>query len=79
MNFILTRAAAIVCRFITEKALTSADITRIMHYTRELEHQAIDKVIKHARTADLIRDIAGDLSDDVINIVVKVLRWVGQA
>lgn len=79
MNTFLRWAALTLISFFTEQALDKDQIKRVKDFVVLQAGILIDTKIKHQRTADLIREIAGDLSDDLINWIIKTVLWVARA
>jgi hypothetical protein len=75
MNQLLMWAASLLISQLTEKALNPSDITRIKNFIVDLETRAINKAIKHEQAALLIREITADLSDHMVDWVIRTIRW----
>ena len=60
----------------TDSKLRAADIDRVKRLVIDLETKAISKAIKGERARALILEIASDLSEDVVDWVVKTLLYL---
>lgn len=76
MNAIINFAISWLITRYTDDALQRADVDRIKRFISSQETQAISNQIKHERTRRLISDIAEDLSDNVIDWVVRSLLYL---
>lgn len=79
MNAILKWAAAMLISIITDAALDSDSVGRVKNFIVAQANAAIDNTVKHQRAADLIKEIAGDLSDTVVDWVIRTILWVARA
>jgi len=79
MHFLLSSALAFIVHWITSVEITPAEISRIKGLVQELEGKAIDKAIKREEAAKLIKELAGNLSDQVIDWLILTLRMVNKA
>ena len=60
----------------TNSELRAADIDRVKRLIIDLETQAISKAIKGERAKALVLEIAADLSENVVDWVVKTLLYL---
>lgn len=79
MNAFLKYAAMLVIGAITNQALDKANIERVKNFIVDQANQAISNAIKHERAAALIKELAGDLSDVVVDWVIRTILWVARA
>ncbi len=79
MNAFLKWAAMMVIAAITDEALDKGRIERIKNFIVEQSGQAISNAIKHERAAALIKELAGDLSDVVVDWTIRTILWVARA
>lgn len=79
MNAFLKWAAMMVIAAITDEALDKGRIERIKNFIVEQSGQAISNAIKHERAAALIKELAGDLADVVVDWVIHTVLWVAKA
>ena len=79
MNAFLKYAAMLVIGAITDQALDKANIERVKNFIVDQANQAISNAIKHERAAALIKELAGDLSDVVVDWVIRTILWVARA
>jgi hypothetical protein len=79
MNAFLKWAAMMVIAAITDQALDKGRVERIKNFIVSQAHEAISNAIKHERAAALIKEMAADLADDVVNWVIKTIYWVAKA
>lgn len=79
MNAFLRWAAMLVIDAITDQALDKANVERIKNFIVAQADEAISNAIKHERARALISDMAEDLSDVVIDWVIRTILWVARA
>ena len=79
MHFLLTSALAFIIHCITSVEITPAEVSRIKNLVQELEGKAIDKTIKREEAAKLIKELAGSVSDQVIDWLILTLRMMNKA
>jgi len=79
MNAFLKYAAMLVIGAITDQALDKANIERVKNFIVGQANQAISNAIKHERAAALIKEMAEDLSDVVVDWVIRTILWVARA
>ncbi len=79
MTPFLRWAAMLVIGAITDQALDKANVERIKNFIVAQADEAISNAIKHERAAALIKDLAGDLSDVVVDWIVRTVLWVARA
>lgn len=72
-------AATLLIQLFTDNALDKDGIEQIKKKVRALETTWIDKAIKHQQTAELIRELSGDLSDTVIDWTIRTVLWWARA
>jgi hypothetical protein len=64
---------------ITDQALDKGRVERIKNFIVSQSNEAISNSIKHERAAALIKELAGDLSDVVVDWIVRTVLWVARA
>lgn len=79
MNPFLRWAAMLVIAAITDQALDKARVERIKNFIVQQANEAISNNIKHQRAAALIKEMAEDLSDVVVDWVIRTILWVARA
>ena len=79
MNTFLRWAALMLISYLTNQALNKDQIERIKNFIVAQADQAISNTIKHERAAALIKEIAGDLSETVVDWIVRTILWVARA
>lgn len=79
MNAFLRWAAMMVIAAITDQALDKGRVERIKNFIVGQAHQAISNTIKHERAAALIKELAGDLADEVVDVTIKIIYWIAKA
>lgn len=79
MNPFLRWAAMLVIGAITDQALDKANVERIKNFIVQQAGEAISNTVKHERAATLIKELAGDLSDVVVDWIVRTILWVARA
>lgn len=79
MNTFLRWAAMMLISAITDYALNKAQVERIKNLIVQQAGEAISNAIKHERAASLIKELAGDLSDVVVDWIVRTVLWVARA
>ena len=79
MNTFLRWAAMTLIAYFTDEALTKPQIERIKNFIVAQAGEAIDNLVKHERAAALIKDIAGDLSDTLVDWIIRTVLWVARA
>ena len=79
MNAFLKWAAMMVIAAITDEALDKDRIERIKNFIVSQANEAISNTIKHERAAALIKELAGDLSDVVVDWTIRTILWVARA
>lgn len=79
MNPFLRWAAMLVIGAITDQALDKANVERIKNFIVAQAGEAIDNTVKHERAAALIRELAGDLADTVVDWIIRTILWVARA
>jgi hypothetical protein len=79
MNAFLKWAAMLVIGAITDQALDKANVERIKNFIVGQSNEAISNAIKHQRAADLIKELAGDLADVVVDWVIHTVLWVAKS
>lgn len=79
MQFILSSTLSLLIHWITSVEVTPAEITRVKALVQELEGKAIDNMIKRAEAASLIKELAGNVSDRVIDWLILTLRLLNNA
>ncbi len=79
MNTFLRWAAMMLISAITDYALDKVQVERIKNFIVQQSGEAISNAIKHERAAALIKELAGDLSDVVVDWIVRTVLWVARA
>lgn len=79
MGEILKYAAFMLISHYTEQALDKGQVKRIRNLIVDMAGQAIDTSVKHQRAAALIKEFAEDLTDGVIDWVIKTILWTARA
>lgn len=79
MNTFLRWAALMLIAAITDQALNKENVERIKNFIVQQSGEAISNAIKHERAAALIKELAGDLSDVVVDWIVRTVLWVARA
>lgn len=79
MNAFLKWAAMTIIAAITDEALDKDRIERIKNFIVSQANEAISNTIKHERAAALIKELAGDLSDVVVDWTIRTILWVARA
>lgn len=79
MNTFLRWAALMLIAAITDQALNKENVERIKNFIVQQSGEAISNAIKHKRAAALIKELAGDLSDVVVDWIVRTVLWVARA
>lgn len=79
MNSFLRWAALALISAFTESALDKAGVERVKNFIVAQANELIDSAVKHERAAALIRDIAGDLSDTLVDWIIRSILWVARA
>lgn len=79
MNEILKYAAFALISHYTQNALDKGQVKRVRNLIVDLASQAIDTSVKHERAAILIKEFAADLTDGVIDWVIKTILWTARA
>jgi hypothetical protein len=79
MNTFLRWAAMMLISAITDYALDKVQVERIKNFIVSQSNEAISNAIKHERAAALIKELAGDLSDVVVDWIVRTVLWVARA
>ena len=79
MNTFLRWAALMLISYLTNQALNKDQIERIKNFIVAQAGEAIDNLVKHERAAALIKDIAGDLSDTLVDWIIRTVLWVARA
>lgn len=79
METFLKYAAFFIISQFTEQALDKEQVNRVRNLIIDLAGQAIDTAVKHERAAALIKDFAEDLTDNVIDYVIKTILWTARA
>ena len=79
MNTFLRWAALMLISYLTNQALNKDQIERIKNFIVSQADQAISNTIKHERAAALIKEIAGDLSDTLVDWIIRTVLWVARA
>jgi hypothetical protein len=78
MRSVLWWAASLLIGNFTEKALTRDRIDRVKNLIVELAHREIDKSIKHATAAEIIRGFVPGLADTLVDWVIRTILWVAR-
>lgn len=79
MNTFLRWAAMVLISYLTDQALDKGQIERVKNFIVAQASEAIDNTVKHERAAVLIRELAGDLADTVVDWIVRTILWVARA
>jgi hypothetical protein len=79
VNTFLRWAAMMVIAAITDQALDKGRVERVKNFIVEQANQAISNAIKHERAPALIKEMAEDLSDVVVDWVIRTILWVARA
>jgi hypothetical protein len=79
MHFILSSALSFIIHWIAHVEVTPAEVTRVKDLVQELEGKAIDGAIKRQEVAELVKKVAGDVSDQVIDWLILTLRMLNKA
>lgn len=79
MNTFLRWAAMVLISYFTEQALDKAQIERVKNFIVAQAGEAISNAIKHQRAAALVKELAGDVSDVVVDWIVRTVLWVARA
>lgn len=79
MNTFLRWAAKVLIIYLTDQALDKAQIERVKNFIVAQSGELIDNLVKHERAALLIRDIAGDLSNNLVDWIIRTILWVARA
>lgn len=79
MNTFLRWAAMTLIAYFSDQALTKPQIERIKNFIVAQASEAIDNIVKHERAAALVKEIAGDLSDTLVDWIIRTVLWVARA
>lgn len=79
MNTFLRWAAMVLISYLTDQALDKAQIERVKNFIVAQSGELIDNLVKHERAASLIREIAGDLSNNLVDWIIRTILWVARA
>ena len=63
-----------VIEFFTKGEVTADEIARIQAFVVALEDKAIDKAVKNQQTADLIKSLSNNLSEEVIQWIITTIN-----
>lgn len=79
MNTFLRWAAMTLIAYFTDQTLNKDQIERVKNFIVLQAGEAIDNLVKHERAAALIKEIAGDLSDTLVDWIIRTVLWVARA
>lgn len=79
MNTFLRWAAMTLIVYFTDEALAKPQIERVKNFIVLQASELIDNTVKHERAATLIKEIAGDLSDTLVDWIIRTVLWVARA
>lgn len=77
-NSMIRWAAFALISTFTDHALTSENVKRVKDFIVSQVNKAVDNHVKHERAAELIRSFSDDLSDTVVDWVVRTILWVAR-
>jgi hypothetical protein len=63
-----------VIEFLTAGEISPDEVTRIKNFIDTLEDKAIDSAVKNQQTADLIKSLSNNLSEEVVQWVITTIN-----